>query len=309
MTMRARKGLALFAAMVAACSPVEPKRPDPEGIVVLELPSASVAVPAAKPTANVVAAKPEALDLESCIAKVRQDPFPGRPADPSSGELYQAGLGAERRGDTDRARKLYFEMIQGFRTSPYQPLGYFAFGELFRADAASDPSKIQFAVQSYDEAIKYPADQNPLWEVALFRKAELAAMTGDGTQVMATLLKMKQTRGTPRCVEGLAEAIRTMLPPAYASSGKPDKAATFFASFGVDELTATATARLARLYITQQKKSDALAALRSLANSKVPGVAALCGEALTAAQELGDPGLVRDLGAKCVSFGRPSVER
>lgn len=296
--MHVREGLALFPLFVAACSTVEPKRPDPDGIVVLDVPSASAAVPTAQRTVGAVEGKPEPVDLESCIAKVRKDPFPVAPVDGRGAGQYQAGIAAEQRGDADVARKAYFDLVQSSDKSPFVPLAYFAFGELFRAELGSDPSKVQFAMQAYNETLKYPAPENPLWEVALVRKAELSAMSGDGELVMSSLHAMVRANSKPRCVEGLSRAVETMLPPAYAATGRPEKAAAFFATFGIDEVTARMTARLARLYITQQKKPDAVAALRGLANSKVPG-AALCGEALAAAQELGDPGLVRDLGAKC----------
>ncbi len=297
--MLERKRLFLSTLLLAACSSGEPKLPTPEGIVVLEVPTASGTMLAAQPKPSAAVATPEPPDLESCIAKVRENPFPNAPASQAEGEIYLAALAAERRGDVSAARKLYFDMIQRFSTSPYLPLGYFAFGELFRAELGNDPTKIEFAVQSYDQTLKYPASQNPLWEVALLRKAELSAMKGDGPRVMASLHTMAKTSSSPRCVEGLARAAEDMLPTAYAASSRPEKAASFFATFGIPELTERATTRLARLYISQQKNNDALAALRGLANSNGPGGAALCGEAVAVAQDLGDRGLVRDLAAKC----------
>ncbi len=101
-----------------------------------------------------------------------------------------------------------------------------------------------------------------------------------------------------RCAEGLARAVENMLPPAFGSSGNPTEAAKTFARFGVDRLTVVATGRLARLYVTQERNKDAIAALRGLATA-LPGDPLLCGEPLSIARELGDIVLIRDLSRSC----------
>lgn len=297
--MIVRKILIGFGVALAGCAASEQQRPEPDGVVVLEVPSAVASSSSVKTTAAVAASAAGPLDIEGCISKTRQDPFPGGPVDPSGGELYLAGLAAETRGDTDVARKRYFELIQSFKSSPYVPLGYFAFGEMFRAELGSDPTKLAFAEQSYAETSKYPPAQNPLYEIALLRKAELSAMSGDGMKVLDALLKLAQSRPTSPCASELRRTMENMLAPAFASAGAPEKAAVFFAPFGTPEFAASATARLARLYITQQKGKDAIAALRGLANSTLTPGTAMCGEAMQVAQELGDAGVLRDLTAKC----------
>lgn len=300
MFMIVRKTLVGIGLVLGGWGASEQPAPDPEGIVVLELPSARTSTAStAKPAASVAGPGAAPQDIDACIAMSREDPFPGGPADPSGGQQYLSGLTAERRGDTQTARKLYLELIQTFPKSSYVPLAYFAFGELFRLEADTDPAKIAFAEQAYNETIKYPAPQNTFWEIAILRAAEVAAMSGDGMKVMSHLQKVAQAGSRPRCAEALGQAVRNMLPPAYADSGRPERAATFFGTFGNAELTATLTARLARLYITQKKNPDALATMRSLASSNVPGGAAMCSEALRVAQELGDPTVVADLAKKC----------
>ena len=286
-----------MALAVVGCAPTEPKPPDPEGVVVLEVAAPSAAPSAPKPSATAAPVKPSDLDIESCIALVRSDPFPNGPTDPSGGDLYLAALAAEKRANMETARKLYFDLVQRFRTSSYTPLAYFAFGEMFRADAATDPSKIEFAKQSYEEALKYPPSGNPIFEIATLRRAELSAMAGDGTQVMSTLLKIGQGP-LGRCAEPLGQTVASMLPPAYAAAGQPGKAAMFFSRFGSQEAPTLLTLRLARLYVTQQKKGEAIAALAGLPSTIVAS-ASTCSELVALAQELGDAKLATDLGGRC----------
>jgi hypothetical protein len=297
--MIVRKSVAAFAVVLSSCAASEQPRPDPEGVIVLEVPSATAARPGSAPLA-VVAAAERPLDLDGCILEARKAPPPSA-TDLGGSTLYDAGLAAEKRGDTTSARKGFFEMIQGFPTSSYRPLGYFAFGELFRAEAATDPSKIEFAMQSYAETLKFPPPGNPLYEIALFRSAELNAMKGEGAKVLDGLTKLAQSRPPNPCARELRARMEEMLVPAYAATGSPDKAAMFFSRLGTQEVAARLTARLARLYVSQQKGRDALIAIKSLTQSSLPPNAAMCGEALQVAQELGDVGVIRDLGAKCAN--------
>jgi hypothetical protein len=87
--------------------------------------------------------------------------------------LYYLALEAERAGQLDRARKAYLELLQSHPGSRHVPGAYVAFGEMFLVEAASDPSKLPLAEQSYAEAAKYP--DSPVVGFARDRLAEVRA--------------------------------------------------------------------------------------------------------------------------------------
>lgn len=97
------------------------------------------------------------------------------PNDPHVDEaLYYAGLERELSGDKSSARKLYYELIKRTPQSKLVPLAYFAFGELFFAEAVADPAKNDLAEQAYKEVVKYPPPANTIYDEAKRRLGEIA---------------------------------------------------------------------------------------------------------------------------------------
>src|SRR5262249_40816932 len=80
--------------------------------------------------------------------------------------LYYLAYEYEQANQLDQARKVYLELIQSWPQSKFIPNAYLAFGELFFNEAQGDPSKWQFAEQSYQEVIKYPPPDNKVWGYA-----------------------------------------------------------------------------------------------------------------------------------------------
>jgi tetratricopeptide (TPR) repeat protein len=97
---------------------------------------------------------------------------------PQSAQLdeayYYAALEHELAGDVTNARRSYYELIKRFPSSRLVAFAYFAFGEMFFADAANDPSKDQLAEQAFREVLKFPPAQNALYTEAQRRLAEIA---------------------------------------------------------------------------------------------------------------------------------------
>jgi TolA-binding protein len=85
---------------------------------------------------------------------------------------YYLALAYELNGNLTEARRSYFELITKAPLSRLIPLGYFAFGELFFAEGKTDPSKNALAVQAYQEVLKYPPADNPVYADALARLGE-----------------------------------------------------------------------------------------------------------------------------------------
>lgn len=74
--------------------------------------------------------------------------------------LYYLALSYEKGADYANARRCYYDVIKSYPQSKYIPYAYFAFGEIFRVESASDPSKFDLARQAYKEVMKYP--QSPI---------------------------------------------------------------------------------------------------------------------------------------------------
>jgi TolA-binding protein len=84
---------------------------------------------------------------------------------------YYLSLEYVRSGDLDKARKSLLQLIQSWPGSRFVPHAYFQFGELFMADAKTDPSKWALAEQSYLEASKY--NDSPIAPAAILRLGQV----------------------------------------------------------------------------------------------------------------------------------------
>lgn len=90
-------------------------------------------------------------------------------------QLYYLGLEYLRGGQMDSARKTFLKLIQAWPASDKIPAAYFLFGEMFRGEAANDPTKWPMVEQTFREAAKYPG---ALQAPALLRLAD--AYTAQG---------------------------------------------------------------------------------------------------------------------------------
>jgi hypothetical protein len=107
--------------------------------------------------------------FEDCVAEMREGAWLG--GDPAA-QTYQEALEDERAGKLDLARRGYLHVIQRFPASPYVPLTYLAFGELFAAEAPGDPSKWALVQQTYQKVIEYPAMGSGVFAFGQLRLAQ-----------------------------------------------------------------------------------------------------------------------------------------
>jgi TolA-binding protein len=125
---------------------------------------------------------PEAKAAHESAAKYYELLAADYPQQPQVDEaFYYLGLESELAGNVPRARVAYLDMLRRVPSSKLAPLAYFAFGEIFRDEAVTDPQKIDFAKQAYVEVLKYPAPNNPVFADAKRRLAEIKARL-DGAQ-------------------------------------------------------------------------------------------------------------------------------
>ena len=104
---------------------------------------------------------------------------------------YELGLENELAGDLTHARLAYYRLIRDTPQSRFVPYAYYAFGEMFRAEAKSDPSKWDFAQQAYVETIKFP--KSPIAHEATCRLVEVFTAKGEAQKAAS----MRQVCGNP----------------------------------------------------------------------------------------------------------------
>jgi hypothetical protein len=180
-------------------------------------------------------------------------------------ELFREGI-ALRPTSPEQGRKRFFELIDNHKRSPFLPLAYLQFAELYAGEANETPSKWELAAHLYQEVLKYPAPANRAWALAALRLAIAETAKGD---TMQALDHLKQTIDATRkypdpCAEGIAEEARTRLVPLYAAVGSPQQAYAFFKPLsGDDARLALMLVDLARA-LAPRNPSDAAAVLDDL---------------------------------------------
>lgn len=161
--------------------------------------------------------------------------------------LYYLAYEHEQGKDYDKARKVYYELIQSWPKSKYIPNAYLAFGELFFQEALVDPGQWSFAEQSYQEVIKYPAPDNKVFGYAHYKlgyvywnQGEYAKSINAFKQVIEYGTKFASLPNAPQ----LATSARRDIIPVYALSGDPRKAYTFFKPLSGDDGTGEKTYKM-----------------------------------------------------------------
>jgi len=86
----------------------------------------------------------------------------------------------EARGDLPKTRRAYYELILRAPQSRFVPYAYYAFAELFLGEAKSDPSKLAFAEQAYQEVTKFSTSPIAPW--ALCKLSRCYELEHDGAR-------------------------------------------------------------------------------------------------------------------------------
>lgn len=258
--------------------------------------SAEVVVPVPEPTTTAAVEAPPPADvkipsraatgagpIDPCVAKLRDDAGGPDPAKATGAVDYHDALAAERTGRLDAARRGYLKLIQNYPNSTLIPAAYFAFGEMFAAEAALDPSKTAFAEQSYLEVLKYPSGPGSIHTVANYRLG-LVLRASKGQQALSSLMKAaKADREAPTdgCVKEAAKAATEESTGVFAAVGQPDRCWAFYLSVtGDGARTAAACASVAEHFAAGKNGGDAL---KTLAASIELGAKAQADDAARAA--------------------------
>jgi tetratricopeptide (TPR) repeat protein len=152
--------------------------------------------------------------------------------------LYYLAYEYEQANDNDKARKIYYQLIQTRPNSKYIPNAYLAFGELFFNEAQGDPSKWDTAAQAYAQVIKYPPPDNKVYGYAWYKLAYVFWNEGDFAKALNAFKKTIDYGTTyaqlPNATK-LAESARRDVIPVYALKGDPTAAFNFFHNISGDD--------------------------------------------------------------------------
>jgi hypothetical protein len=160
-------------------------------------------------------------DVEVCRERVLSEGVPGADSGDSDGaELARTAEQARKNKDGGAERAAYFDLIAKAPGSPYVPFAYFEFAELFRAEAATDATKLPLVEEALQEALKHPAPKNRLYLVASYRLAQTYALQKKDAAARDAFQKAiddATTHGDWDCALPVAEAARQ----AYEAVEKP----------------------------------------------------------------------------------------
>jgi tetratricopeptide (TPR) repeat protein len=152
--------------------------------------------------------------------------------------LYYLAYEYEQANENDKARKVYYQLIQTRPNSKYIPNAYLAFGELFFNEAQGDPSKWDLAAQAYTQVIKYPPPDNKVYGYAWYKLAYVFWNEGDFPRALNAFKKTIDYGVTfaqlPNAAK-LADSARRDIIPVYALKGDPTAAFNFFRNISGDQ--------------------------------------------------------------------------
>lgn len=157
--------------------------------------------------------------------------------------LYYLAYEHEQLGQSDEARKRYFELVQDHPKSRYLPKAYLAFGELFFSEAQTDPSRWPSARKFYEKVLTFPPPANELWAYAHYKLGYVDWNEGKHAEALDHFREVIEVLGKhpglPNAA-GLADAARRDIVPVYAQTGKATKAWDFLAPLSGDKRGQTA---------------------------------------------------------------------
>jgi hypothetical protein len=153
----------------------------------------------------------------------------------TSGDPATALFVDANRFETDRqtedARKGYYEIIVKYPQSALVPYAYLAFAEIFFAESESDPTKLPLSIQAYQKVLTYPAPENLAYAYSSERLGEAEVRSSEFAKALAgarRALAASVLSPTLPLSDRVAEAARRTLVTAYAPSGSPSSAPSFF---------------------------------------------------------------------------------
>jgi tetratricopeptide (TPR) repeat protein len=209
----------------------------------------------------------EISNLDECAEQIRDGR--GLPASGAGRELYERALSEQRAGNLAAARRSYFELIEQNPASPFIPLAYLAFGDLFREQAKKEPSHASLAISAYRKVTTFPPSDNTAYAYALLRIADMDQKR-NANQALAGYARTLAAAADSPCPDALGQAARDGLTATYVGVGRPDRAWAFFRHAAPDDATAARMlAALVDKYNAVGRFRDGCQALRAASDAAV----------------------------------------
>ncbi len=144
--------------------------------------------------------------------------------------LYYLAYEYEQSKDLVKAREVYYELVNDWKTSKYRPNAYLAFGELYFQEAQSDPSVWAAAEAAYTQVISAPPPENKVYGYALYKLGYVSWNQGEYEKSIDAFKKVidygTKFSHLPNASQ-LATSARRDVIPVYALWGDPKKAYNF----------------------------------------------------------------------------------
>jgi hypothetical protein len=154
-------------------------------------------------------------DVEACRERILNEGVPSTTSGAIDGsDLARTAEEARKRKDGDAERAAYFDLISKAPTSPYVPFAYFEFAELFKAEAASDPTKLPLVEEALNQALQQAAPKNRLYLVAKYRLGQTYALQKQDDKArdaFQSAIDDASTHGEWDCATQVAEAAQRAL--------------------------------------------------------------------------------------------------
>ncbi len=160
-------------------------------------------------------------DVEACRERILTEGIQSSGGAVEGGELARTAEQARKNKDGQAERAAYFDLLSKAPGSPYVPFAYFEFAELFKAEAATDATKLPLAEDALNEVLKHPAPKNRLYLVGSYRLAQIYALQKKDSQARDAFqhaVDDATTHGDWDCAFPVAEAARR----AYEAVEKPE---------------------------------------------------------------------------------------
>jgi TolA-binding protein len=123
------------------------------------------------------------------------------PTYPQSDEVgYFLGYAYEQMGDMANARRAYFDVVAKYPSSRFVPYAYFAFGELFLAEADADPSKLDLALQAFTKVTSYAKSE--LAPDAMLRIGNIHARRGEKAEAASAFHRLRRDYPSSSAADG-----------------------------------------------------------------------------------------------------------
>ena len=113
---------------------------------------------------------------------------------------YFLGYEYERAGDVASARRAYFDVIAKYPSSRWVPYAYFAFGELFLAEADADPSKFELALQAFQKVTAY--SKSDVAPQAMLRIGTIHARRGEKAEAANAFERLRREYPSSPAADG-----------------------------------------------------------------------------------------------------------